>query len=147
MAKRSGNNQDGAGRADATPPARASRLYYTGGTLRGVGEHFPNVPARDLEEDDIARLSDERYAEITGAPPGRPPLYRPEPVAEDEAADPPAIVYGEPIPEEQLAAEREYEQRVLDGEVRGEGGANAPDTLPDEEREGPLVRTDQAVQE
>lgn len=59
---------------------RAKRLIYQGtcedGNVR-CGDFFTEVPARDLEAGDIAALSDEQYAQITGAHPTLGPLYVP----------------------------------------------------------------------
>lgn len=57
---------------------RATRLIYQG-TGDRRGDFFSGVPARDLDEADIAALNDEQYAEITGAHPTLGPLYVPEP--------------------------------------------------------------------
>lgn len=51
---------------------RADRLVYDGGEH---GRYYSGVPARDLEAADIAQLSDEEYARITGGP---DPVYRAE---------------------------------------------------------------------
>lgn len=48
---------------------RASNLHYMGGIARHPGDSFPTAPRRDLDERDIARLSDEEYANVTGTPP------------------------------------------------------------------------------
>ena len=57
---------------------RAKRLIYQGtceaGNVR-CGDFFAEVPARDLDAGDIADLSDEQYAQITGAHPTLGPLY------------------------------------------------------------------------
>lgn len=59
---------------------RAKRLIYQGtceaGNVR-CGDFFAEVPARDLDAGDIADLSDEQYAQITGAHPTLGPLYVP----------------------------------------------------------------------
>lgn len=59
-------------------PKRPSKLKFSGrmGADGVPVEFFADVPARDLEEADIALLSDERLAEIQTAPEGRKPLYR-----------------------------------------------------------------------
>lgn len=62
---------------------RAERLYYLGGITRSPKDHFRHlgVPPRDVDKSDIARLSDDEYAQITGTPPFAPgspysgPLY------------------------------------------------------------------------
>jgi hypothetical protein len=58
--------------------ARAQRLIYQGKEGDRRGDYFVGVPARDLEEGDIALLSDEQYADITGKHPTQGPLYVPE---------------------------------------------------------------------
>lgn len=50
---------------------RAARLLYQGFGDR-TGDYFTGVPARDLESEDIAELTDEQYGDITGGP---SPLY------------------------------------------------------------------------
>ena len=60
----------------AMPKDRPSKLFYLGGISRDPGDYFDGVPRRDLDADDIAALSDERLAEITGSPPGQGPLYQ-----------------------------------------------------------------------
>lgn len=60
---------------------RPERLTYTG----KQGESFAGVPRRNLDEQDIARLSDATLAEITTPHPGTGrPLYR-EPKSEAKA--------------------------------------------------------------
>lgn len=64
--------------------ARASKLVYTGGKMK-PRRTFPFAPARDLNERDIARLTDEQYATITG---GAKPIYHePKPKAADKPAE------------------------------------------------------------
>ena len=60
---------------------RPERLQYTG----RHGEYFVGVPARDLDETDIAALSDAQIADITANNPttGKP-LYR-EPAKRGDA--------------------------------------------------------------
>lgn len=59
-------------------PKRPSKLKFAGqkGADGMPVAFFADVPARDLEEADIALLSDERLAEIQTAPEGRKPLYK-----------------------------------------------------------------------
>lgn len=62
---------------------RAGRLLYQGFGDR-TGDYFTGVPARDLEAGDIAELTDEQYADITGGP---APLYI-EPVSQKPPKEP-----------------------------------------------------------
>lgn len=59
---------------------RAEKLYFKGkkGPDGQPLEYFAGVPARTLEEGDIARLGDEQYKEITGVGPGGKRLYVPK---------------------------------------------------------------------
>lgn len=54
---------------------RAARLVWHGAR---DGRHMVGIPARDLDEGDIAALTDEQYERATG---GADPLYR-EPKAD-----------------------------------------------------------------
>src|SRR5262245_45119869 len=74
---------------------RATRLFYLGGITRDPGDFFNGVPRRDLDEHEVAALSDEEYAQVTGTPPfaeGSPysgPLYAetdPRPTGRDGKA-------------------------------------------------------------
>jgi hypothetical protein len=47
---------------------------------------FSGVPARDLEAADIANLTDEQLASITGTPPGGDPLYTDPDARKSESA-------------------------------------------------------------
>lgn len=67
--------------------SRHKKLFYQGtqvpvvvaddGTVveYGPDRSFPGIPARDLDEEDIKRLTPEEYADATG---GKQPLYTPE---------------------------------------------------------------------
>jgi hypothetical protein len=60
------------------PTDRPDRLFFAG-EYDAQGrplEFFAAVPARDLDEADIAALTDGQLADITGAPEGRRPLYQ-----------------------------------------------------------------------
>lgn len=71
---------------------RAEKLVYLGGAKDGhpAGSYFDGVPPRDLDADDVARLSDERYQEITTAHPTLGPLYAPSKTDARKAEPPPA---------------------------------------------------------
>lgn len=104
---------------------RAKSLYFTG-TYDANGqplEYFAAVPARDLDDSDIVALTDEQYADITGAPEGRKPLYQPsKPRTQNDPPDDP------PKTAEQLAQEQ----------AANELAASASNTL------GPTTETDAA---
>lgn len=55
--------------------ARASKLHFVGQRDQDGRplEYFAFVPARDLEEDEIASLTDDQYEAMIG---GETPLYR-----------------------------------------------------------------------
>jgi hypothetical protein len=61
---------------------RPTHLYYQGGISRDPNDGLPGIPARDLDEADIATLSDEQIADALATPPfaeGSPysgPLYQ-----------------------------------------------------------------------
>lgn len=67
---------------------RASRLVYAGAES---GVFFHGVPTRDLGPDDIDRLSDEEYANITG---GKYPAYK-VPKGETEQGPSPSPAKGD----------------------------------------------------
>lgn len=65
---------------------RATRLYYTG----DGSQFFVGVPARDLEPEDVAALSDEQYDDITADGPatGKPLYQKSEPASRKAAKAP-----------------------------------------------------------
>lgn len=83
---------------------RPARLYFVGERDPHTGqalEYFGEVPARDLEPEDMANLSDEQVARITSAPEGRRPLYQvTKPAGRDEKPKAP-----EPAPAAEPKAE------------------------------------------
>jgi hypothetical protein len=48
---------------------KPKRLYYLGGITRAPDEGLPGIPARDLDEADIANLSEEEIEEALTEPP------------------------------------------------------------------------------
>lgn len=63
---------------------RPTKLIYQGKPAPATIAYFHGVPARDLDERDIRKLSDARLAEITG---GKHPLYvEPKAVKVESAA-------------------------------------------------------------
>lgn len=85
-------------------PEKPKRLFYTGGhdaegrplEWFAAGVRGEGIPARDLDEADIAQLSDETIALITSARAGgAKPLYQvTEPRSRDDEA-PPAVALAE----------------------------------------------------
>ncbi len=81
---------------------RAERLHFVG-ERDAAGqplEYHAFVPARDLESEDIAGLTDEQYTTLTSAPHGHKPLFqktRPASRAEPKA-DAKADAKAEPAP-------------------------------------------------
>lgn len=76
---------------------RPTKLMYTGDGKT----YFPGVPARDLDEADLARLSDERVKEIAASA-----LYV-EPKAERAMMSDAQPVADKPAKPEPVAAKRE----------------------------------------
>lgn len=64
--------------------ARPKTLIYLGKEGPRKGDWFTDVPARDLDANDIAALTDEQLANILGSPDnGLGPLYvEPEPAVD-----------------------------------------------------------------
>lgn len=62
---------------------RESTLYYVG----EPGLYIAGVPRRDLEERDIARLSDDQYQDSTHKGPNGKPLYQKTKPASQQEAD------------------------------------------------------------
>jgi hypothetical protein len=48
---------------------KPKRLFYLGGITRAPDEGLPGIPARDLDEADIANLSEEQIEEALTEPP------------------------------------------------------------------------------
>jgi hypothetical protein len=48
---------------------KPKRLFYLGGITRDPNDGLPGIPARDLDEADIALLSDEQIEEALTEPP------------------------------------------------------------------------------
>ena len=73
--------------------AKPTRLIYRGKSGPRKGDSFPEVPARDLDEADIARLSEAQIKNITGDVATVGPLYvapeddKPEPAPEPEKTE------------------------------------------------------------
>lgn len=68
--------------------AKPTKLIYRGKSGPRKGDSFPGVPARDLDEADIAKLTEAEVKNITGDVATVGPLYvvpeddRPEPAPE-----------------------------------------------------------------
>jgi len=75
-------------RASKEAPGRATRLYLTDAAAQS-GEYFGlmGIPARDLEPEEVAALTDDEYETITNRPKGLTPIYQKSKPATRDAAD------------------------------------------------------------
>lgn len=93
-----------------------------------VDRYFPGVPARDLDEGDIANLSDAQLDEITADPKnGQGPLY---------------VVKGEPVPEPKTRhSDATVDELRAEADARGIdlGGARKRDEIVERLESGPSV--------